>query len=351
VATSAAACNGTLPTAQPGYVAYQVCTTTPDGTNNYTGTVKVTISYAMKTTVTAMVAPSMPTQGVATAEGGVARQVTVDVSNFNTSAYDLDEVKYYSVPLDSTGAMLTGRALYEYDPTNDIANNVWPNSKTPILSNAKGFANQSVIQLEVPYGSRPAFAMYNTTGGVTGYGSNCYGMTQGTQKRYFSTREATPTATTTQYYDYQAASFSTQPNTTTTPTSHGKTTTTTNQMCSNSQGSNVTATNTAGTDTYASLVSCTSNCQTTKWAAGNYVYSWGSTRNPLQFGTLVRDSNGIPTGKVTGSIVTDCTQGPVTYNWDDNGGGGDDNDFNDIVFTVTTCANTTVLSNSVRLLN
>jgi hypothetical protein len=94
-------------------------------------------------------------------------------------------------------------------------------------------------------------------------------------------------------------------------------------------------------------------------AAANYIYPWGYSRNPLQFGVLNRDSNGIPTGGTTTSTNSDCTQGDVTYNWDDNGGGDDDyaasnstswGDFNDVVFTVN-CQATLVQQSSIKLVN
>ncbi len=356
------------PAASPGQVTVAVCTTTPGSTNGYIGTVHVALNFAMKTTLTAMVTPSMTVNGQATAQGGVAVQVTVNVNHFNSSASDLDQVFYYAVPQNSSGAMLSGRSLYEYDPTNDIANNKWLNSSKPILSNAPGFTNANIIYLQVPIGTEPAFAMYNTTSGVSNYGNNCYGQTPGQLKKYFSTRTQVPTSATltTQYYDYQAATFNTVANSVNTKGDI------TAQKCSNSQGSNSSASDSGGTDSYASLMNCNTSCSNLTWnagtstvtgsctkkcpasALGNYLYTWGSSRNPLQFGNLNRNSTtGVPTGGTTdGLMVTDCSQGAVTYNWDDNGGAGnDDNDFNDIVFAVSQCTTTGVQTGSVRLLN
>jgi len=341
-------CNLSAPQAAAGAVVGQVCATTPISPN-YIGTVQVAISYGVKTTIMAMATPSINTSTQATAQGGVARQVTVSVNNFNTSASDKDEIYYYAVPTNSSGVMLTGKALYEYDPTSDIANNTTQNSSTPILSNKAGFTNLSSISLQVPYGSRPAFAMYNTTGGVSGYGSNCYNQAQGALKEYFSTRTEVPTGATntTQYHDYQAATFNTQPDTAATKKAAAVV------KCSNSQGSPaVTVSDTTGTDSYTPLIICTSSCSSLTFKGpANYLYTWGSTRNPLQFGNLNRNaSTGIPSGGTTdGAMVTDCSQGTTTYNWDDNGGTGDDNDFNDIVFSVN-CQTTTSLNTSVRLL-
>jgi Flp pilus assembly protein TadG len=359
VTSSSGSCNLTAPTAPAGAVVFQVCATTPSAPD-YVGKVQVAITYNIKTTLMAMVKSAMPAAGLATAQGGVARKVTVNVSQFSTDAWDLDEIYFYPVPTDASGTMLTGRSLYQYDPSSTVLSGQTSAvlaGATPILSNKAGFNNATSITLQVPYGSRPAFALYNTTGGVHGYGSNCYGQAQGQVKHYFSTREdVTPNISNqTQYYDYQSAGFS---------------------ACGggNYGDTNVNVTNPAGTDAYLSLANCTispvygtgyyrnqvvgynNSCRTGYSYSGpkNFLYGWvGSSdysRNPLQYGILNRNSSGTPTGGTTdGAMNMDCSSGNVTYNWDDNGGGSDDNDFNDIVFSVN-CQQTTVLNTSVRLL-
>ena len=324
------------PPATAGKLVAEVCATSVSSPN-YIGSVQVAMTYNVPMTLAASVTPSVSTSVKSSAQGGVARQVVVTLGHFTSSAADLDQIYYYPAPTDASGALLTGQPLYQTVPTLD---------SKPILSNASGFTNPTSITLQVPYGSRPAFALSNQIGGVSAYPSNCYGMVRGSSnatKMYYSTRSTTPTPTTTQYYDYGAGSF-----TSCGGGNYGDSTT----VVSNASYKSLASCN-VQTVVYYGYTFYTTNCRNSySYPAGNYIYPWGYSRNPLQYGNLNRDKNtDVPTGgTVDGSTNSDCTKGDVTYNWDDNGGTGDDNDFNDIVFTVN-CAQTTSLNSSVRLLN
>jgi Flp pilus assembly protein TadG len=314
-----------------------------------TATIQVMMANSIPTTFAAIMVPTIAVNEQSTAQGNVGRLATFSINNFNSSAYDLDQIYWYLLPSSLSG--VTGEALYKYTPTLTSSN--------LILSNATGFTNKSQT-ISIGYGDTIEFAMSNTTGGHISYSPNCYGMTPSTAaKLYYSHRTAQPTTATTQYYDYGATSFNvcapSQSATVSVTDSYSQLstftpTTTTTKTC-NGRGNNCSTTTTTTTAPYP---------KGTTMPAGNYIYPWGYSRNPLQFGVLNRNSStSVPTGGTTTTTNDDCTTGDVTYNWDDNGGGDDDyalssstswGDFNDIVFTVN-CQSTMIQQSSIKLVS
>ncbi|MHB8283931.1 MAG: TadE/TadG family type IV pilus assembly protein [Caulobacteraceae bacterium] len=310
--------------------------------NSTAGTLQVSLSTKIATTFGAMVIPSIPAASTSTAAGTFAVNVVFTLSNFNSSAYDLDQVYYYPIPSGMTGA-----TLYQWVPTLSKAQLV--------LSNASGFSNVSKT-VQVPRGDAVGFALANKTGGVVGYGSNCYGQAQGQQVIYYSHREDGSGS----YWDYGAPAFkacTSSPNSSSASITYNGNTLLT--PCNSADSNNVTS---AGFAAYSSgnswldyllgksSVNASSTCSSSvTYSAGNYVYytdvnsSWKAydslygtaySRNPLRFSTT----------------NTDCTQGDVGYQWDDNGGGGDDNDYNDADFTVN-CTTLGLDKSTIRLIS
>lgn len=294
---------------------------TVTGTYSYNSTaetVTVSLQETVQTTFGAVLTPSVTTSATSTATGNMARQVKVTLGNFSSDASDLNQVYVYSIP-----SGMSGTTLYQWTPTL---------GSTPVFSNASGFTNPTTFTTTVPTGYSVGFALSNTTGGKSGYGSNCYGQAQGTNHIYYSHREDSLQS----YWDYNAPSF---------------------KACTSSTWSGKISSTTSG---WYDLLPCNSSdasefpliggtCSSSvTYPAGDYVYYTDSntsykpydplygtlySRNPLKYGTT----------------NTDCTQGDVTYDWDDNGGSSDDNDFNDAVFTVN-CTKLVVQQSSIHLM-
>ncbi len=283
---------------------------------------EVVLKTNVATTFTALVTPSIATTVQSTAVGSLARNVTFTISNFSAQAGDLNQVYFYAIP-----SSLSGTSLYQWTPWGANA----PPPANLLLSNASGFSNVNQT-VQVPIGSGVGFALSNTTGGKSAYGANCYGQAQGTTYIYYSHREDSQGS----YWDYNVPRFT---------------------ACTN--GSNYWSAALPASGGTVQLAPCNSSdaseisqiggiCSSSvTYPAGNYVYYtdnnpyyqpydplYGTpySRNPLRYG----------------STNTDCTQGNVIYQWDDNGGTSDDNDYNDAVFTVN-CTTTGISKSSIRL--
>lgn len=310
--------------------------------NSTPGTLQVTLNANLATTFAAMVTPSIAVSATSTATGAFATNVVFTISHFNSSAYDLDQIYYYPIP---TG--MTGTTLYQWTPTLQASQ--------LLLSNASGFSNVSRT-VQVPIGDAVGFALSNTTGGVIGYGANCYGQAQGANIIYYSHREDASGS----YWDYNTPAFTActaSPNYSSAKITYNGNTLLT--PCNSSDSNNVTASGFAaysggGGGWLGYLLGGGTNPNSTcsssaTYPAGNYVYytdvntSWRSydtlygtaySRNPLRYSTT----------------NTDCTRGDVGYQWDDGGGGVDDNDYNDAVFTVN-CTTTGLNKSTIKLMS
>lgn len=289
------------------------------GSSTTASTLQVSLSSKVATTFAALVTPSIAVASTSTAAGSFARNVTFTINNFNSSASDLDQIYYYSIP-----SGMSGTTLYQWTPSLTASN--------LLLSNASGFSNVNKT-VQIPIGTTVGFALSNTTGGVSGYGANCYGQAQGVAYVYYSHREDSAAS----YWDYNVPKF------------NACTTGSTNYWTGTIVSNGVTQLlpcNSSDASTVRQVGTCNSS-QT--YAAGNYVYwtdnnaaykpydpLYGTpySRNPLRFGTT----------------NTDCTQGNVTYQWDDNGGNPDDNDYNDAVFTVN-CQTTAIDKTKIHLIS
>ncbi len=295
--------------------------------SNGVGTVQVSVSQSVPTTLAALFTPTVSTTATATAQGTLVRNVTFTLSNFNSSAMDLNQIYYYVQPSGSSGT-----TLYQWAPTLSSSN--------LLLSNQPGHTNPAKQTVQIPVNAVIGFALSNTTGGVGGYGSNCYGQKQGATMIYYSHREDANGS----YWDYNTPSF--HACTTGTNTWSANIPAGPYQTVSTGWGPVLTPCNSSDSSSISAIGGSCSSSAT--YAAGNYVYytdtnsAWQSSdplygtrysRNPLRFGT----SN------------TDCTQGTVTYQWDDNGGGSDDNDYNDAVFSVK-CTTLAAQQTSIRLI-
>jgi hypothetical protein len=252
------------------------------------------------------------------------RNVTITVTNFNSSAYDLDQVYGYNY----NPASYSGTNLYTLAPTTSQMTLLLSNGPNPKTSNTS---------FQVPIGNSVGFALANTTGGVIAYGETCYGQQTGQQYLYYSHRWVSGS-----YYDYpqpnqtKVASFVACQDTLDTSATFTVCTPTTTKANGKSTTNGKYGTVASGSTCWETNAGNWSKgvSESTVPAASSYIYSSSYGRNPLQFSTT----------------NTDCTKGDVGYRWDDNGGGDDDNDFNDADFTVN-CTELVLANQTIKLTN
>ncbi|WP_165359742.1 TadE/TadG family type IV pilus assembly protein [Lichenibacterium minor] len=91
--------------------------------------------------------------------------MTLTLTGTASSAYDIDSLYYYVVPTDNSV------------PTSSALTQFYTNTSS---SYTKSFS----VQLTA--GQKLGFAMYNVTGGRTGYGSNAHGAAQGSTHWFYS---------------------------------------------------------------------------------------------------------------------------------------------------------------------
>lgn len=294
------------PTVQASY-AY---TTSTDPNGVQTATMKVALSASMPTTLMAMVVKTLPLNISATAQGAVAKKVTIALTNYSSDAADHNQI--YAYGYDPTVYQAATTKLYQYAPT-------LPLSQRAQLDNKLDTVGSVSKPVYIGLNDNVAFALVNTTG----TSMNCYGQANGTTTIYYSTR----LDASGQYHDYPTNNLT---------------------WCGYSEYDSSTGViDNAITQSYNGYPgymynecqTCVANYQNykslwnTSYTKGKaYTYAVTASRNPLIVSNLNQDCSG--------------TNG-VTYSWDDNGGGTDsgykgppngppdDDDHNDMVFTVT----------------
>ncbi|WP_428377983.1 pilus assembly protein TadG-related protein [Lichenicoccus sp.] len=269
-------------------------------------TVTVSATAQLGTTLMGIFEPNMQVAVTATAMGpGYAIKVS-KTGGFTSTAYDGDSIYFYVVPpgggyptsLSSYTLLFTNSSAvdpnYEYDNANPKAIAVGPNDQV-------------------------GFALYNTNGGKTPYGTNGYGAAQGSTHIFLSSLAAPSQDPAFGYPNqptYNTGSYS-YPR-------YGRATCNPTPIGSTNPTFASTAVNSYSTDT----TSCITHPCVTQTGAG------------LMNNNLL--INGVCSTQAT--AVQTCLQlynNPTAFRWNDMGGGSDDFNYNDANYTVSCQPNTT----------
>jgi hypothetical protein len=133
--------------------------------------VTVTAKARVPATIASTFAKNIDVSASATARrGNPVRQVEFKVENFNSNAWDANQIYWYVVPKDGTPPKDEDLHLLL---SND------PNNPGPDLP----------AQIQIGMDDEIGFAMINVTGGVRSYGQNSYGQAQGSVHKFYSHKE------------------------------------------------------------------------------------------------------------------------------------------------------------------
>ena len=263
-------------------------------------TVKVSVTATLKTSLMALAFNSVPVVVTATAQGpGYALQFN-KTGGFSASASDSNSIYFFVIPANSLPPTTSAMTLLF---TND--KKVDPNYQTD---------DAKPRNIAVNAGDQVGFALVNVTGGLSPYSSNAYGAATGTTHIFYSNASVLSQAS----YPSQGTYYI------------GKTTSIFGLSFCNK---------TALTATEATFVPVAS--VNSKVCSTSYAHPC-ATRS----GTTTYQNNLLINGACSSpaTATQTCLQlynNPITLNWNDMGGGSDDYDYNDAVYTVSCLPNTT----------
>lgn len=273
-------------------------TVTLPSTIEVTVTATATLRYSLMSVIGSQL--SIPV--TASAEGPAYQLQVTKTGGFSSSAWDSNSVYFYVVSADGTvpTSISAMTLLFTNDPAVD--SNFTADNASPKTIRIGG--NDSV-----------GFALVNQTGGLTGYGKNAYGAAQNSI-HYFYSSAAIPSLIA---YPSQGKFY-----TGTTSTSYYQ-----------NWGWVSTCSKTAITTTVTNYVSSeTNSCNAHPCTALN--------------GSVVMENNLLVGGACAtqASATQTCLQlynSPVSFAWNDMGGGGDDFDYDDADYTVSCAPSSTVV--------
>lgn len=259
--------------------------------------VTVTATATLNNTLMRLVGMSETVSVTSSAEGPAYTLQVTKTGGFRSSAYDSDSIYFYNA---SNGAVPTTVASMTRLYTND--------SKIDPNYTADNAASKNIA---VGGNDYVGFALVNITGGVTGYGSNGYGAVQGSTHIFYTSlpipaQIAYPSPGT--FYDNQQLNFTYQ-----------------GRPYAYCQQNKITGTVTDWTSTETN--SCTAHPCTEM--NGNVV---------LENNLLTGTGSATPSCSTQSTSNLTCLQlynSPVTFKFNDMGGGGDDFDYDDADFTVS----------------
>lgn len=278
-------------------------------------TVHVSAQATLKTTFMGLVMSNMPVSVSATAKGPGYELQFNKTGGFTSQAADSDSIYFYVVP--ANGAVPTSISQMTLLFTNDPK--VDPNYQTDD-------ANPKYIA--VGANDKVGFALVNITGGISSYSSNQYGGTTGSTHIFYSSLAAPSMDAYSNQQYYQGEEQQVQSGWWYSGNQCKKTA--------------ITATNSNWIPT--SQVN-THQCSTT-YAYPCVTATGGST---YQNNLLVGANQNSLTCSTPSTAVQTCLQlyeNPLTFAWNDMGGGTDDYDYNDAVYSVTCLPNTSGTGNS-----
>jgi Flp pilus assembly protein TadG len=290
----------------PSHVGSVIATATPSSSSaGYF--MSVTAQATVPTTFLAIWTSSVSIAATATAENAIVN-VQINAGGWNANAYDQNTVFYYL-----------------FDPSN----NTLPNQSDmhPMFSNAPGYNNPSVINLQMSASQHLAFAFQNITGGNTAYGGNGYGGAQGSTHWFYSHYPRYPD--TSHGHNYTTPNSAAYPNTVANAGHNGET---------YRPPSNCSLEITIGSSSMNSATAIPPNLPQNGFDAVHTNTCNDSTSNPNYANT---QSYSAPTCADLNSVTTTTNQGVTTthwnykyaqFNWNDMGGGTDDYDYNDGVY-------------------
>lgn len=257
--------------------------------NSVTVTVSTTASLSYG--FTSLFGGTLSIPVTATAEGPAYTLQVTNTGGFSSSAYDSDSVYFYTVA--ASGALPTTTSsmtlLFTNDPAVD-SNYVADNHAPKAISIG---ANDSV-----------GFALVNKTGGITSYSPNGYGARQGTMHYFYSSMIS--------------------------PSSGAYP----------SQGTFYTGTATTG---YFGISGCNKKAIITTLAshttASCYPHPCATLSNKVVLENNLLVDGACSTYAAAVRTCLQLQQNPVSYTWNDMGGGTDDYDYNDANYTVSCVPN------------
>lgn len=253
--------------------------------------VTVTGTATLTNTLMGLVTSSMTATVSASAEGPAYQLSVTKTSGLSSSSYDSDSIYYYDATTSTTPAVSAMTLLF----TND---------------SSVGTTSTSSQTVSIGANDNVGFALVNKTGGLKSYSPNGYGSTQGTTQIFYSSL-AIPSSSA--YSAKQQGTFYTG------VTSRQNN----NTICTRTA---ITATN-SGYRPYTTSNTC------------NYypcVTSSGSA--VLENNLLINGS--CSTQSTATQTCLSLANTPLSFSWNDMGGGSDDFDYNDAVYKVT-CTPTT----------
>lgn len=295
-----------------GVAALATTATVSSPTVTIPSTIKVTVSATatLQYSFMSLIGKTISVPITSSAEGPAYQLQVTRTGGFSSSAADSNSIYFYIVSSDGTVPTSTTSMTLLF--TNDPA--VDPNYVTD---------NTLAKSIRVGANDAVGFALVNKTGGISSYSQNAYGGTLGST-HYFYSSNAVPSSTA---YASQGT-FHT-----------GTVTTGWNYFQGWTSSCSKTAiTTTTLTTDYVPTVSCNAHPCT---AASNGVV--------LQNNLLVGGACSTPS-----SATQTCLQlysNPLSFAWNDMGGGTDDFDYNDANYTVSCVpsTSTTTQPNSVIL--
>ncbi len=131
--------------------------------------IKVAIKAVVPPTLSAVLGASYPVTATATARRGeLKRKVDVSIKNFNSDAWDLNELYVYAIPED-------GSTPDEKDMIRILSNDP-----------SDGLFEDGTIIAYIDADADVGIALHNVTGGMIRYGSNSYGDVEGSSHWFYS---------------------------------------------------------------------------------------------------------------------------------------------------------------------
>lgn len=269
----------------------------PTVTEPSTIAVTVTGTATLTNTLMSIFTKSMTVTVSASAEGPAYQLSVTKTGGLSSSSYDSNSIYYYDATTSTTPPV---------------------SAMTLLLTNDSSVGSTSTSSQTVAIGANDTvgFALVNKTGGLTGYGGNAYGSNQGTTQIFYS---ALTVPSALAYSASQQGKFYTG-----TTSTHKNTTT-------------CTRTPITGTVTdYVSVASDSCNAHPCTELYGS---------SPLENNLLIGGSCSTPSSATQTCLSLSNT--PLTFMWNDMGGGSDDYDYNDAVYKVT-CTPTTSTTNQPK---
>ncbi len=291
----------------PAHVGSVSVTATPSSTAaGYFMT--VTARATIQTTFLAIWTGSASIAATAKAENAIFN-VQINAGSWNSNAYDQNTVYYYL-----------------FDPDNNVIPSM--SDLHPMFSNAPGYNNPSTINIQMSSTQQIAFAFKNVTGGNIPYGKNGYGAAQGSENWFYSPYPQNPDTT----HNYTTPNAVAYPSQVRNAGNKGQTYT---------PPSNCSLEITTGTSSETDSSTVPPSSPDSGFNTANTGSCNDSTANSNYNDTKKYSApscsslNSVTTTTKNKKTTTTYNYTYVQFNWNDMGGGTDDYDYNDGVYSMS----------------